>query len=184
MIMRKQRGGLGKNKTEGEPVQVSDMKRRVKRLLAEQSFVPAICSFVSLRCSWVPRYPDMILLLKKARGIHSNSVAAVFPFVYSHIHDKGGFRIGHSAGLPVFIDFFVRDRNRVNSNMVVIGKSGGGKSFATKMMLTNLAAENSKILFWIRKMSIRLWPRAFTATGLTWEAPHRAASIPSTLSRP
>ena len=92
--------------------------------------------------SQVSRYDPFA---KKARGIHSNSVAAVFPFVYSHIHDKGGFRIGHSAGLPVFIDFFVRDRNRVNSNMVVIGKSGGGKSFATKMMLTNLAAENSKI---------------------------------------
>lgn len=41
--------------------------------------------------------------------------------------------------------FFVRDRERVNSNMVVIGKSGSGKSYATKMMLANLAAENSKI---------------------------------------
>ena len=136
---------LGKNKTEGEPVQVSDMKRRVKRLLAEQSFRTSdmfLRQFEMFVGSQVSRYDPFA---KKARGIHSNSVAAVFPFVYSHIHDKGGFRIGHSAGLPVFIDFFVRDRNRVNSNMVVIGKSGGGKSFATKMMLTNLAAENSKI---------------------------------------
>lgn len=39
----------------------------------------------------------------------------------------------------------MRDRERVNSNMVVIGKSGSGKSYATKMMLANLAAENSKI---------------------------------------
>ena len=45
----------------------------------------------------------------------------------------------------MFVDFFVRDRERVNSNMVVIGKSGSGKSYATKMMLANLAAENSKI---------------------------------------
>ena len=45
----------------------------------------------------------------------------------------------------VFIDFFRRDNERVNSNMAIIGKSGSGKSYATKTLLTNLAAENSKI---------------------------------------
>lgn len=50
-----------------------------------------------------------------------------------------------TPGSPCLWIFFVRDRERVNSNMVVIGKSGSGKSYATKMMLANLAAENSKI---------------------------------------
>ncbi|MDD5965980.1 MAG: ATP-binding protein, partial [Blautia sp.] len=35
--------------------------------------------------------------------------------------------------------------DRVNSNMVIIGKSGSGKSYATKTILSHLAAENSKI---------------------------------------
>ncbi|MCQ2429722.1 MAG: ATP-binding protein, partial [Clostridia bacterium] len=34
---------------------------------------------------------------------------------------------------------------RVNSNMVIVGKSGSGKSYATKSLLTNLAADDAKI---------------------------------------
>ena len=45
----------------------------------------------------------------------------------------------------MFINFFQRDRERVNSNTVIIGKSGSGKSYATKTILAQLAAENSKI---------------------------------------
>jgi type IV secretory pathway VirB4 component len=59
--------------------------------------------------------------------------------------DKGGFYIGHNDFGPVFVNFFRRDNERVNSNMMIIGKSGSGKSFATKTLLANLAADNSKI---------------------------------------
>ncbi|MBQ5534558.1 MAG: DUF87 domain-containing protein, partial [Lachnospiraceae bacterium] len=48
-------------------------------------------------------------------------------------------------GVPVFINFFRRDSERVNSNTVIIGKSGSGKSYATKSILAQLAAEDSKI---------------------------------------
>ena len=43
------------------------------------------------------------------------------------------------------MDFFKRDDERVNSNMVIIGKSGSGKSFATKTILTGLASNNAKV---------------------------------------
>jgi len=46
---------------------------------------------------------------------------------------------------PVFIDFFKRDKERVNSNVVVIGKSGSGKSFAVSNILTHLASDNTKV---------------------------------------
>ncbi|MEG0988965.1 MAG: ATP-binding protein [Clostridium sp.] len=140
-----ERQQLMKENPKGTVIPPSDMRRRIKRNLSEQSFRTSdmfLRQFEVFVGGQVSRYDPF---LKKARGIHSNSVAAVFPFVYSHLHDLAGFHIGNSSGLPVFIDFFVRDRNRINSNMVVIGKSGGGKSYATKMMLTNLAAENSKI---------------------------------------
>lgn len=81
----------------------------------------------------------------RGRAIHSSSVAAVFPFVYTYTADSGGINLGRKNGIPVFIDFFRRDDERVNSNMAIIGKSGSGKSYATKTLLANLAAENSKI---------------------------------------
>lgn len=84
-------------------------------------------------------------LSNSAQGIHSSSVAAVFPFVYKHLMDKEGIYIGNSGGIPAFVNFFQRDSERVNSNMVIIGKSGSGKSYATKTILSHLAAENSKI---------------------------------------
>jgi len=83
-------------------------------------------------------------LKKYERGINSSSLAAIFPFVSDAIQDPKGFYLGMNSE-PVFVDFFQRDRERINSNMVIMGKSGCGKSFCTKSILANLAADNSKI---------------------------------------
>ncbi len=83
------------------------------------------------------------------RTMPSTTIAASFPMVDSLMQDKNGFCLGYStaSGYPVFIDFFVRDSRagRINSNMMVIGKSGSGKSFAVKDILANLAADRTKI---------------------------------------
>lgn len=78
------------------------------------------------------------------RGIPTSTLAGVFPFVSSELQDENGFYIGDNE-YPVFVDFFRRDPQRVNSNMMIIGKSGSGKSFATKTLLANFAADNTKI---------------------------------------
>ena len=78
------------------------------------------------------------------RGIPTSTLAAVFPFISSALQDEIGIYIGDNE-YPVFVDFFKRDSVRVNSNMMVIGKSGSGKSYATKTLLANLAADNCKI---------------------------------------
>lgn len=78
------------------------------------------------------------------RGIPTSTLAAVFPFISSALQDDNGIYIGDNE-YPVFVNFFQRDAVRVNSNMMVIGKSGSGKSYAAKTLLTNLAADNCKI---------------------------------------
>ncbi|MBQ9790927.1 MAG: DUF87 domain-containing protein [Clostridia bacterium] len=83
-------------------------------------------------------------LKKFERGINSSSLAAMFPFVSDAVQDEKGFYLGMNNE-PVFLDFFKRDKERINSNMVVLGKSGSGKSFATKNILTHLASDNTKV---------------------------------------
>lgn len=78
------------------------------------------------------------------RGIPTTAFAAVFPFISSELQDKGGFYIGDNQ-YPVYVNLFARNSERVNSNVMIIGKSGSGKSFATKSLLANLAADNAKV---------------------------------------
>ena len=79
-----------------------------------------------------------------SRGLNSSIIASAFPFVSNAILDDNGLLIGENK-LPTFIDFFKRDDERVNSNTVIIGKSGSGKSFCTKTLLANLASDNAKV---------------------------------------
>ena len=79
-----------------------------------------------------------------SRGLNSSIIASCFPFVSNAILDENGLLIGENK-LPTFVDFFKRDDERVNSNTVIIGKPGSGKSFATKMLLAELASDNAKI---------------------------------------
>ena len=78
------------------------------------------------------------------RGIQTTSLAAAFPFISTTLHDERGIYIGYNQ-YPVFANFFARNNERVNSNMMIIGKSGSGKSYCTKTLLTNFAADNTRI---------------------------------------
>ena len=124
---------------------VTNMKKTVRRYYQENGFRLNNMEFDQMQAfigSQVSGYDPM---LRQSRGIPSNSLAACFPWIFAHVSDVGGIKLGRSQGVPVFIDFFRRDSERVNSNMVIVGKSGSGKSYATKSLLANLAAEDCKI---------------------------------------
>lgn len=120
------------------------MKKEVRAVLKQYGFKYAenfgrqINAFVSANVSRLDS------LSEYRRGIHTTSLCAMFPFISNELRDKNGFYLGYNQ-YPVFINFFVRNNERVNSNMVIIGKSGGGKSFATKTLLTNFAADNIRV---------------------------------------
>jgi len=82
--------------------------------------------------------------MHQVRGIPTTTVAASFPFISDMLQDDKGICLG-SNSYPVFVDFFKRNNVRVNSNMIIIGKSGSGKSFAAKSLMAHLAADNTKI---------------------------------------
>jgi len=125
-------------------VEKAEVKKNVKTMLRRGGF-----KFADLFCGQIDGFiasniSRRIGLEKFDRGINSSSLAAIFPFISDAIQDKQGFFLGYNSE-PVFIDFFKRDKERINSNMVILGKSGSGKSFATKGMLSHLASDNCKI---------------------------------------
>ena len=124
---------------------VPDMKKTVRRTWNEAGMKLSQMDFLQMQAfigSQVSNYDPM---MKEARGIPSNTIAGMYPWIFAHISDEGGVKLGSTDGVPVFINFFRRDTERVNSNMVIVGKSGSGKSYTTKSLLLNLASEDSKI---------------------------------------
>ena len=120
-------------------------KKKVRRIFTEEGF-ELIDNYFTQNIAFISTNISRLdSMIQFQRAIHSNSVAAVFPFVLSNVMDKTGCILGTENDYPVVVDFFKRDFERVNSNMVIIGKSGSGKSFATKTILSQLCAENCKV---------------------------------------
>ncbi|MCI7124894.1 MAG: ATP-binding protein [Agathobaculum sp.] len=124
---------------------ITNMKKTVRRVYQESGFRLNNMEFDQMQAFIGAQVSGLDPLCRQSRGIPSNSLAACYPWIYAHVSDQGGIKLGASGGIPVFIDFFRRDSERVNSNMVIVGKSGSGKSYATKSLLANLAAEDCKI---------------------------------------
>ena len=123
----------------------NDVKKAIKRIITEDGF-DVIDNFCDQHKFFAATNISRFEPLKNyQRAIHSTSVAACFPFVISSIMDDNGIILGIQNNYPIVVDFFKRNEERVNSNMVIMGKSGSGKSYATKTILSNLAAENAKI---------------------------------------
>lgn len=77
--------------------------------------------------------------------IATSAIAGMFPFVIKELLDKDGSYLGGSSGLPVFINLFHRDDDRKNSNAVILGAPGGGKSYFLKKLLQQFYIQGKKI---------------------------------------
>ena len=124
---------------------IAEMKKTIRRAWQESGFRLNNMEFEQVQAFIGSQVSGLDPLSVQGRGIPSNTVAACYPWIFAHISDEGGVKLGTNDGIPVFINFFRRDSERVNSNMVIVGKSGSGKSYATKSILANLAADDAKI---------------------------------------
>ena len=82
------------------------------------------------------------------RGINSSSLAAVFPFVRTFVMDEGGIMLGENKanGYPFIFNMWKRGNLYQNSNGMIIGKSGSGKSFFLKSLIANEWANDTRVI--------------------------------------
>lgn len=81
------------------------------------------------------------------RVLPASSTANLYPFNYSGKADPEGFYIGHDKyGSNLFIDFQRRTDDKTNSNILILGNSGQGKSYLMKLLLCNMRESGMDII--------------------------------------
>ena len=81
------------------------------------------------------------------RVIPASSAANLFPFNYSGKRDPNGMYIGKDKfGSNIIVDFERRADDKTNSNILILGNSGQGKSYLMKLILTNLRESGKSII--------------------------------------
>jgi hypothetical protein len=127
---------------------VRAFKRKIRRAMAADGFRPNL-----LFCRQADGVISSSVTRRNAlksfeRGINSESVAAVFPFVFTSVIEPDGLTLGHNQ-YPVILDMWKwkTDESGIytNANAFCVGKSGSGKSFFMKLLLALLYGDNSKL---------------------------------------
>lgn len=81
------------------------------------------------------------------RVLPSSSVANLYPFNFSGKTDPHGVYIGRDKfGTNILADFDRRSEDKTNSNILILGNSGQGKSYLMKLLLTNLREAGKRII--------------------------------------
>ncbi len=82
-----------------------------------------------------------------SRNMLSETVAASFPFVASGINDGSGIVLGRDKdGGLVLVDIWKRGEDRTNSNITILGKTGSGKSFASKLLVVREFPQGARVI--------------------------------------
>ena len=81
------------------------------------------------------------------RVLPASSVADLYPLNYSGKTDENGFYLGRDKyGSNVLVDFDKRTEDKTNSNILILGNSGQGKSYLMKLLLCNQRESGKSIL--------------------------------------
>ena len=79
------------------------------------------------------------------RVLPASSVANLYPFNFSGKTDPQGAYIGRDKyGTNILVDFDRRAEDKTNSNALILGNSGQGKSYLLKLILTNIRESGKK----------------------------------------
>lgn len=120
-------------------------RKAIRHQITTEGFKLSPLSSMQLNGFLASNISQVRSLKRLERGINSSSLAAVFPFVETSIIDEPKGIILGCNSRPVALDITKRDGAHTNSNCLVLGKPGSGKTYAVKSLITQLYADNWRI---------------------------------------
>jgi len=125
----------------------ADYKKEVRRKIMTGNFKPSNLYGLQIEGFKSSCVSPVSTLINYERGINSSSLAAVFPFVRTVVMDDGGILLGENkSGNPFMFNLWKRGNLYQNSNGMVIGKSGSGKSYFLKSLIANEWANGTRVI--------------------------------------
>lgn len=123
-------------------------KKAVRRSIMTDNFKPSNLYGLQIEGFKSSAISPVSTLKNYERGINSSSLAAVFPFVRTFVMDDGGIMLGENKanGFPFIFNIWKRGNLYQNSNGMIIGKSGSGKSFFLKSLIANEWANDTRVI--------------------------------------
>lgn len=125
-----------------------NFKKSVRRAILTGNFKPSNLYGLQIEGFKAANISPTSNLTNYERGINSSSLAAVFPFVRTFVMDEGGIMLGENKSnhYPFIFNIWKRGNLYQNSNAMIIGKSGSGKSFFLKSLLLNEWANGTRVI--------------------------------------
>ena len=123
-------------------------KKSVRRAVMTGNFKPSNLYGLQIEGFKSSAISPVSTIKNYERGINSSSLAAVFPFVRTFVMDDGGIMLGENKanGFPFIFNMWKRGNLYQNSNGMIIGKSGSGKSFFLKSLIANEWANDTRVI--------------------------------------
>ncbi len=123
-------------------------KKTVRRSMLTGNFKPSMLYGLQIEGFKSANISPVSVLSKFERGINSSSLAAVFPFVRTCVMDDGGILLGENRtnGYPFIFNLWKRGNLYQNSNAMIIGKSGSGKSYFLKNLILNEWGNGTRVI--------------------------------------
>lgn len=123
-------------------------KKRVRRELITGGFKPSALYGLQVEGFKSASVTPASGLKNYERGINSSSLAAAFPFVRTYVLDEGGVMLGKNKTnrYPFIFNLWKRGELYQNSNAMIIGKSGSGKSYFLKTLIANEWSNGTRVI--------------------------------------
>lgn len=128
--------------------QDSNYKRSVRRTIGLDNIKLSTLYGMQQEGFHAANLSPLVRLKNYTTGINSSSLAAVFPFVRTACMDDDGIFLGTNFdnGYPFILNVWKRDPLHQNSNAMIIGQSGSGKSYFLQTFIANEWSNGTRVI--------------------------------------